>query len=200
VKIVAQRHLRGDHLPRRDFRATSEHGFELERHVRRRDIFASYDLRASRPPATSAARSSLSSIISHRVRQLPAAPPSGPSSSARLPRAISSASATSSAARPLPPTTCAPADHLQHQRLAHLVIHNILHRVRHLPGGLESPAAAPPLRGACRRLHASGTRKHPKLTASQASEPPTSALCHDNPTPLPCVTSSRVHRLLLLCV
>ena len=180
--------------------ATSEHGFELERHVRRRDIFASYDLRASRPPATSAARSSLSSIISHRVRQLPAAPPSGPSSPARLPRAISSTSATSRAARPLPPTTCAPADHLQHQRLAHLVIHNTLHRVRHLPGGLESPGCLRrpgPLGRPCR---GGSTRKHPKLTASQASEPPTSALCHDNPTPLPRVTSSRVHRLLLLCV
>ena len=56
--------------------------------------------------------------ISHRVWQLPAAPPSGPSSSARLSRAISSTSATSSAACPLPPTTCAPADHLQRQRLA----------------------------------------------------------------------------------
>ena len=56
--------------------------------------------------------------VSHRVWQLPAAPPSGPSSSARLSRAISSTSATSSAACPLSPTTCAPADHLQRQRLA----------------------------------------------------------------------------------
>ena len=30
------------------------------------------------------------------------------------------------------------------------------------PGRLKSPAAAPPLRGACRRVHASGTRKHPE--------------------------------------
>ena len=196
MKIVAQRHLRGDHLPRRDFRA------RLRARVPGATPRALCLLRPARQQTAHNISGLLLIIhnISHRVRQLPAAPPSGPSSSARLPRAISSTSATSRAARPLPPTTCAPADHLQHQRLAHLVIHNILHRVRHLPGGLESPAAAPPLRGACRRLHASGTRKHPKLTASQASEPPTSALCHDNPTPLPCVTCSRVHRLLLLCV
>ena len=196
MKIVAQRHLRGDHLPRRDFRA------RLRARVPGATPRALCLLRPARQQTAHNISGLLLIIhnISHRVRQLPAAPPSGPPSSARLPRAISSASAASSAARPLPPTTCAPAGHPQHQRLAHLVIHNILHRVRHLPGGLESPAAVPPLRGACRRLHASGTRKHPKLTASQASEPPTSALCHDNPTPLPCLTCSRVHRLLLLCV
>ena len=196
VKIVAQRHLRGDHLPRRDFRA---------RFRARTPRATPRHLCLLRPARQQTARniSGLLLIIhniSHRVRQLPAAPPSGPSSPARLPRAISSTSATSRAARPLPPTTCAPADHLQHQRLAHLVIHNTLHRVRHLPGGLESPGCLRrpgPLGRPCR---GGSTRKHPKLTASQASEPPTSALCHDNPTPLPCVTSSRVHRLLLLCV
>ena len=41
--------------------ATSAHDFELECHVRRRRaLFASYDLRASRPPTTSAACSSSS--------------------------------------------------------------------------------------------------------------------------------------------
>ena len=77
------------------------------------------------------------------------------------------------ASRPFTPSTAC-------SFMAHIT-HNILHRVRRLPGGLESPAAAPPLRGACRRLHASGTRKPPKLTASQASEPPSSALCHERP-------------------
>ena len=37
-----------------------------------------------------------------------------------------------------------------------LVAHNISHRVRHRPGRLKSPTEAPPRRGACRRLHASG--------------------------------------------
>ena len=248
------------------FHYTTQHTSELRRRIRRADTIASaHDsprgaFRCSSPhclPFCSAQRSPCCSACCEDC--CTAAPSRRPSSSARLPSTVSSSNATcdaatslppttcapadrpqhqrlaphhpqhlpscsatacgtsewttflgttsardfesaSSAARPLPPTTCAPADHLQHQRLAHLVIHNILHCVRHLPGGLESPAAAPPLRGACRRLHASGTRKHPKLTASQASEPPSSALCHDNPTPLPCVTSSRVHRLLLLCV
>ena len=197
MKIVAQRHLRGDHLPRRDFRAR----------------FRARVPRATPPralcllrPARQQTAHNISGLlliihnISHRVRQLPAAPPSGPSSSARLPRAISRASATSSAERPLPPTTCAPADHLQHQRLAHLVIHNILHRVRHLPGGLKSPVAAPPLRGACRRLHASGTRNPHENSQPLWPADHRPRLCANKPTPLPCVTCSRVHRLLLLCV
>ena len=73
---------------------------------------------------------------------------------------------TCDAAHSLPPTTCAPADHLQRQRLAPPIIHNVLHHVRHLPGRLESPAAASPRRGACRRLHASGLRIKPAYTAS----------------------------------
>ena len=130
-----------------------------------------------------------------------AAPSRGSSSSARLPRTISSSSATcDAAARSLPPTTCAPADHLQHQRLAHLVIHNILHYVRHLPGGLESPAAAPPLRGARRRLHASGTRNPHENSQPLWPADHRPRLCANKPTPLPCVTCSRIHKLLLLCV
>ena len=152
VKIAAQRHLRGDHLPRRGFRAR----------FRARTPRATPRHLCLLRPARQQTAHNISGLlliihnISHRVRRLPAAPPSGPSSSARLPRAISRASATSSAERPLPPTTCAPADHLQHQRLAHLVILHILHRVRHRPGRLKSPTEAPPRRGACRRLHASG--------------------------------------------
>ena len=170
MKIVAQRHLRGDHLPRRDFRARFR-----ARVPRATPPRALCLLRPARQQTAHITSGLLLIIhnISHRVRRLPAAPPSGPSSSARLPRAISRASATSSAERPLPPTTCAPADHLQRQRLAHLVILHILHRVRHRPGRLKSPTEAPPRRGACRRLHASGL---PNIHAYTASGQPFTGL------------------------
>ena len=39
-----------------------------------------------------------------------------------------------------------------------LIAHNVSRRTRHPPDRIESPVAAPPVRGACMRLHASGTR------------------------------------------
>jgi hypothetical protein len=71
-----------------------------------------------------------------------AAPSRRPSSSARLPSTVSSSNATCDAATSLPPTTCAPADRPQHQRLAPhypasspIVFGNCLRhlRVDHLP-------------------------------------------------------------------
>ena len=47
-----------------------------------------------------------------------------------------------------------------------LAAHNVPHRVRHRPGRLKSPTKAPPRRGACRRLHASGLPNQPAYTAS----------------------------------
>ena len=47
-----------------------------------------------------------------------------------------------------------------------LAAHNVSHRVRHRPGRLKSPTEAPPRRGACRRLHASGLPNQPAYTAS----------------------------------
>ena len=47
-----------------------------------------------------------------------------------------------------------------------LAAHNVSHRVRHRPGRLKSPTEAPPRRGACRRLHASGLPNKPAYTAS----------------------------------
>ena len=55
-----------------------------------------------------------------------AAPSRRPSSSARLPSTVPSSNATCDAATSLPPTTCAPADRPQHQRLAP-------HHPQHLP-------------------------------------------------------------------
>ena len=199
VKIAAQRHLRGDHLPRRDFRA---------RFRARTPRATPRHLCLLRPARQQTARNISGSllIIQHHLPSC-SATACGTSEWTIFPGTTSArdfkyecnvsrraplASYDLHASRPS--TTSAACS------VAHLVIHNILHRVRHLPGGLESPGCLRrpgPLGRPCR---GGSTRKHPKLTASQASEPPTSALCHDNPTPLPCVTSSRVHRLLLLCV
>ena len=131
------------------FHYTTQHTSELRRRIRRADIIASaHDsprgaFRCSSPhclPFCSAQRSPCCSACCEDC--CTAAPSRRPSSSARLPSTVSSSNATCDAATSLPPTTCAPADRPQHQRLAPhypasspIVFGNCLRhlRVDHLP-------------------------------------------------------------------
>ena len=131
------------------FHYTTQHTSELRRRIRRADTIASaHDsprgaFRCSCPhclPFCSAQRSPCCSACCEDC--CTAAPSRRPSSSARLPSTVSSSNATCDAATSLPPTTCAPADRPQHQRLAPhypasspIVFGNCLRhlRVDHLP-------------------------------------------------------------------
>ena len=131
------------------FHYTTQHTSELRRRIRRADTIASaHDsprgaFRCSSPhclPFCSAQRSPCCSACCEDC--CTAAPSRRPSSSARLPSTVSSSNATCDAATSLPPTTCAPADRPQHQRLAPhypasspIVFGNCLRhlRVDHLP-------------------------------------------------------------------
>ena len=115
------------------FHYTTQHTSELRRRIRRADTIASaHDsprgaFRCSSPhclPFCSAQRSPCCSACCEDC--CTAAPSRRPSSSARLPSTVSSSNATCDAATSLPPTTCAPADRPQHQRLAP-------HYPQHLP-------------------------------------------------------------------
>jgi hypothetical protein len=137
----------------------------LRHHVRRRALFASYDLRASRPPTTSAACSSspttspiaFGNCLRHlRVVHLPRHDYRA-RFRVRVPRLA-----------PRAPCLLRPARQQTIYNVSGLllIIHNVSHRVRHRPGRLKSPTAASPRRGACRRLHASGLPNQPAYTAS----------------------------------
>ena len=128
-------------------------------------LFASYDLRASRPPTTSAACSSspttspiaFGNCLRHlRVVHLPRHDYRA-RFRVRVPRLA-----------PRAPCLLRPARQQTIYNVSGLllIIHNVSHRVRHRPGRLKSPTAASPRRGACRRLHASGLPNQPAYTAS----------------------------------
>jgi hypothetical protein len=125
--------------------------------LRHRAPFATYMARASRPWAPSTRRS-LDDHDRQRLRHLPRHLRAD-----HLPRLDFGARpkhicivlcrafrASSDPLRPARPQTARDTSNLL------LVAHNVSHRVRHRPGRLKSPTEAPPRRGACRRLHASG--------------------------------------------
>ena len=134
----------------------------LRHHVRRRALFASYDLRASRPPTACSSSPTTSPIaFGNCLRHLRVV---------HLPRHDYRARFRVRVPRLAPRAPCLlrPARQQTIYNVSGLllIIHNVSHRVRHRPGRLKSPTAASPRRGACRRLHASGLPNQPAYTAS----------------------------------
>ena len=165
LQLAAQRHSQATLPARQALGKRVCDRIPLRHHARRRALFASYDLRASRPPTTSAACSSspttspiaFGNCLRHlRVVHLPRHDYRA-RFRVRVPRLA-----------PRAPCLLRPARQQAIYNVSGLllIIHNVSHRVRHRPGRLKSPTAASPRRGACRRLHASGLPNQPAYTAS----------------------------------